>query len=137
MDSQIDVCDDSFYLQDGTADECLNCVLVDNSAADAALTCSSVMDSQITGCDTGYFLTDGVLGGDADTCTEMTCTDTDSAGTDAWCGADATCSEGGTGDSYSCSCDVGFYGPTINNGQATCTGAWLVQLSASMLLIWL
>jgi hypothetical protein len=121
MDSQIDVCDDSFYLQDGEADECLHCVPVDNSAADAALTCSDAMDSQITGCDTGYFLTDGVLGGDADTCTEMTCAESDSSGATAFCGIGATCSEAGTGDGYTCTCDTGFTGATTINSDATCS----------------
>ena len=120
--SQIDTCDDSFYLQDGVADECLDCVAVANSAADATFTCSSGTDSQTTGCDTAYFLTDGVLGGSPDTCTELACTDTDSSGTDASCGTDATCSEGGVGDGYTCTCDTGSYGDATINGEALCTG---------------
>ena len=40
-DSQIDICNDGFYLMDGVADACTGCVAVANSAADAVLTCSS------------------------------------------------------------------------------------------------
>ena len=104
------------------ADTCSDCEAVANSAAGATITCSGAMDSQITGCDTGYFLTDGVLGGTADTCTEMSCAESDSSGTDASCGTGALCSEGGTGDGYTCTCDTGFYGTTTTNGVTSCTG---------------
>ena len=99
------------------------CTTVANSAAGATLTCSDAMDSQITGCDTGYFLTDGVLGEDADTCTEMSCVESDSSGATAFCGIGATCSEAGTGDGYTCTCDTGFFGATTTNSEVVCTGA--------------
>jgi RNA polymerase subunit RPABC4/transcription elongation factor Spt4 len=122
-DSQVTACDDGYYLVDGAADTCPDCTAVVNSAADAVLTCSSTTDSQTTGCETGYFLTVGVLGGAAATCTEMTCADTDSSGTDASCGTGGVCSEGGTGDGYTCTCDTGFFGATTTNSEAVCTGA--------------
>ena len=121
-DSQVTACDDGYYLVDGAADTCPDCTAVVNSAADAVLTCSSTTDSQTTGCETGYFLTVGVLGGAAATCTEMTCADTDSSGTDASCGTGGVCSEGGTGDGYTCTCDTGFFGATTTNSEALCTG---------------
>ena len=133
-DSQTNACNAGFYLVDGMADTCSDCVAVANSATGATLTCSSATDSQTTGCDTGYFLTDGVLGGATDTCTEMTCTGTDSSGTDASCGSNSACSEGGTGDGYTCTCDTGFYGTTTTNGVTLCTGMQmgpLLPISAS------
>ena len=133
-DSQTNACNAGFYLQDGVADTCSGCEAVANSAAGATLTCSGATDSQTTGCDTGYFLTDGVLGGTADTCTEMSCAESDSSGTDASCGTSALCSEGGTGDGYTCTCDTGFYGTTTTNGVTLCTGMQmgpLLPISAS------
>ena len=42
--------------------------------------------------------------------------------TAAVCGTDATCSEGATGDGYTCECDDGYLGADVSNGAATCTG---------------
>ena len=117
-DSQTNACEGGYYLVNGMADACIGCVAVTNSAAGATFTCSSATDSQTTGCASEFFLTQGALGGAADTCTEMTCTEIDSSGTDALCGAHATCSEGGIG--YTCTCDGGFHGSVISNREATC-----------------
>ena len=53
---------------------------------------------------------------------EKTCDDTDGSSTAAVCGTDATCSEGVTGDGYTCECDDGYSGADVSNGAATCTG---------------
>ena len=53
---------------------------------------------------------------------EKTCADTDGSSTAAVCGTGATCSEGGTGDGYTCECDDGYAGADVLNGDATCTG---------------
>ena len=122
-DSQTNACEGGYYLVNGMADACIGCVAVTNSAAGATFTCSSATDSQTSSCASEFFLTQGALGGAADTCTEMTCADTDSSGTDALCGADATCSEGGMDDGYTCTCDAGYFGSANINSEAACIGA--------------
>ena len=53
----------------------------------------------------------------------MNCTDTNGLGRAAECGPGASCDIGNSGDGYVCNCDrfLGYYGPAVSNGNATCT----------------
>merc|ERR1711871_1551731 len=57
------ICDDGRYLidatEDGQPDHCNECTPVDNAAADATYTCSSVSDSRVSACGAGLTKVEG------------------------------------------------------------------------------
>ena len=54
---------------------------------------------------------------------EKICEDVDGLQTTANCGVGASCS--GEGIGYTCVCDLGYWGVSISNAPANCTGIFL------------